>query len=127
MDSEPQLCINGCGFFGSSSTENMCSKCYKDHLLKNKIEATPAKPVVDDETAKVEPAGDYAGESKPGRCFSCRKRVGLLGFNCRCGNTFCGLHRYAEEHGCSFDYKKQGREDLAKANPTIKPDKVDRI
>ena len=128
MDSEPELCIKGCGFFGSSSLENMCSKCYKDHLLKLKLVATPATPV-DDQTAKVEAAASQtdAEESKPARCLSCRKRVGLTGFKCRCGNTYCGLHRYPEEHGCSFDYKTQGREALAKANPTIKPNKVEKL
>jgi len=128
MDSEPELCIQGCGFFGSSSTENMCSKCYKDHLVKLKLQATPATPV-DDQTAKVEAAGSQtdAGESKPARCLSCRKRIGLTGFKCRCGNTYCGLHRYPEEHGCSFDYKTQGREELEKANPAIKPKKVEKL
>ncbi|CAI5483164.1 unnamed protein product [Closterium sp. Yama58-4] len=29
------LCINNCGFFGSPTTLNMCSKCYRDHVLKS--------------------------------------------------------------------------------------------
>lgn len=63
----------------------------------------------------------------PNRCFSCRKRVGLTGFKCRCGNTFCGLHRYAEKHSCSFDFKTAGREAIAKANPVVKAAKIDKL
>lgn len=39
------------------------------------------------------------------RCKTCSIRTGLTGFTCRCGGNFCGQHRYAEEHSCSFDYK----------------------
>jgi hypothetical protein len=31
----PVLCSNKCGFFGSSATMNMCSKCYRDHFFLN--------------------------------------------------------------------------------------------
>ncbi|OEL34234.1 hypothetical protein BAE44_0004747 [Dichanthelium oligosanthes] len=37
-----------------------------------------------------------AVKSTPNRCASCRKKVGLLGFACRCGGTFCSVHRYTE-------------------------------
>ncbi|GJS47995.1 zinc finger A20 and AN1 domain-containing stress-associated protein 1 [Tanacetum coccineum] len=37
-------------------------------------------------------------------------------------------NRYPEEHDCAFDFKKSGKEGIAKANPVVKADKVvDRI
>jgi len=60
----------------------------------------------------------------PNRCGSCRKRVGLTGFKCRCGNLYCALHRYSDKHSCSFDYKAAGQEAIAKANPLVVADKV---
>ena len=62
---------------------------------------------------------------KKKRCQSCNKRVRLLGFECRCGYVFCGDHRYAEKHSCTFDYKKMEREALAVKNPLIRADKLD--
>ncbi|XP_074558928.1 zinc finger AN1 domain-containing stress-associated protein 15-like [Curcuma longa] len=61
------------------------------------------------------------------RCSSCYKRVGLTGFRCRCGDLFCGRHRYSDTHDCSFDYKAAGREQIAKANPLIRAAKIIKI
>lgn len=61
------------------------------------------------------------------RCLSCRKRVGLTGFRCRCGDMFCALHRYSDKHNCTYDYKTAGREAIAKANPLVKADKIQRF
>lgn len=61
------------------------------------------------------------------RCSACRKKVGLLGFRCCCGKTFCGAHRYAEKHACGFDYKHAGRGRIAKENPIIVADKIAKI
>lgn len=63
----------------------------------------------------------------PKRCSSCRKRVGLTGFNCRCGNLFCAVHRYSDKHACPFDYRTAARDAIAKSNPVIKPEKLDKI
>ncbi|KAG6769241.1 hypothetical protein POTOM_024859 [Populus tomentosa] len=63
----------------------------------------------------------------PSRCTSCRKRVGLTGFSCRCGNLFCTVHRYSDKHDCPFDYRNAARDAIAKANPVVKAEKLDKI
>lgn len=63
----------------------------------------------------------------PKRCSSCNKRVGLTGFNCRCGDLFCAVHRYSDKHGCPFDYRTAARDAIAKANPVVKAEKLDKI
>ncbi|XP_047179371.1 zinc finger A20 and AN1 domain-containing stress-associated protein 12-like [Vigna umbellata] len=100
------LCVNDCGFYGSPTTNNLCSNCYKDYLAKSKdLLSTSEK-----------------NERK--RCKSCNKKIGLLGFQCRCGNVFCGTHRYPEMHSCEIDFKKIGREVLIQQNPLCKADKL---
>ncbi|KAJ9177941.1 hypothetical protein P3X46_009867 [Hevea brasiliensis] len=64
---------------------------------------------------------------RPNRCLTCRKRVGLTGFKCRCGMMFCGTHRYPEQHACTFDFKAMGKEQIAKANPVVKAEKLEKI
>ncbi|XP_050371559.1 zinc finger A20 and AN1 domain-containing stress-associated protein 8-like [Argentina anserina] len=63
----------------------------------------------------------------PKRCTSCNKRVGLTGFNCRCGDLFCAVHRYSDKHDCPYDYRTAGRDAIAKANPVVKAEKLDKI
>ncbi|KAH7442208.1 hypothetical protein KP509_03G076800 [Ceratopteris richardii] len=65
--------------------------------------------------------------TKPNRCFSRRGRVGLTGFKCRCGNIFCSVHRYSEEHNCTFDYKAKAKKEIAANNQVIKPTKIHKI
>ncbi|KAG5597244.1 hypothetical protein H5410_038476 [Solanum commersonii] len=59
------------------------------------------------------------------RCMTCKKKVGLLGFSCRCKGMFCSVHKYPEEHSCTFDYKSFGRVTLAKENPPCRHDKLE--
>ncbi|XP_051959308.1 AN1-type zinc finger protein 5a [Xyrauchen texanus] len=73
--------------------------------------------------------GKSPDSSKPkkNRCFTCRKRVGLTGFDCRCGNLFCGIHRYSDKHNCTYDYKSEAAAKIRKENPVVVADKIQRI
>ncbi|KAL5760494.1 hypothetical protein ACOSP7_019004 [Xanthoceras sorbifolium] len=61
------------------------------------------------------------------RCSGCRRKVGLTGFRCRCGELFCGEHRYSDRHDCSYDYKSAGRDAIARENPVVKAAKIVRV
>ncbi|KAL4377296.1 hypothetical protein GQ457_02G040780 [Hibiscus cannabinus] len=79
----------------------------------------------------VDPSGMTLSGMKPkegpNRCTKCCKRVGLTGFNCKCGNLFCSAHRYSDKHECPFDYRAAGRDSIAKANPVVRAEKLDKI
>ncbi|XP_050238158.1 zinc finger A20 and AN1 domain-containing stress-associated protein 9-like [Mercurialis annua] len=144
--SSSSRCVGGCGFYGTADKQNMCSKCFDAYLKQETIYETACLSIYDkvgscderpsficvDKTEKVTesdvPASSVSSSNatmKKNRCESCNKKLGLLGFSCRCGKVFCGTHRYADEHCCSFDYKKFGRDVLVKQNPVISADKLD--
>eukprot|EP01071_Lankesteria_metandrocarpae_P009887 Lankesteria_metandrocarpae@DN5259_c0_g4_i2.p2 len=221
MNSENQqsavalLCANQCGFYGSPTTRNLCSKCYRDAIRRDQQAIVPqssnaqssdgsesfgtalsgassafsGSPLVVTGSSSSPPAMLYkesdrcessssnnsndisnscqsldiaidpepsetssalnpdeaaagvlsvsaqliaAEPNKPeqvtrSRCWHCNKRVGLLGFQCRCGYFFCGAHRHGDTHSCDFDYKTFEREQLSRANQKIVAEKVTKI
>ncbi|PKA45825.1 Zinc finger A20 and AN1 domain-containing stress-associated protein 6 [Apostasia shenzhenica] len=122
----PIICANNCGFFGSVMTNNLCSKCYRDFVMNQKLLADSKPPSLASSTSK-ELSEEITNKQQPNRCLMCQKKVGITWFKCRCGSTFCSSHRYPETHHCSFDYKSAGREAIAKENPVVKADKIEKI
>ncbi|KAI4898844.1 hypothetical protein NFI96_007566 [Prochilodus magdalenae] len=52
---------------------------------------------------------------------------GRRGFDCRCGNLFCGIHRYSDVHNCTFDYRAEAAAKIRKENPVVAGEKIQKI
>ncbi|XP_022108305.1 zinc finger A20 and AN1 domain-containing stress-associated protein 6-like [Acanthaster planci] len=81
-------------------------------------------------TSSDSPSGSDSpdkGKKKRNRCATCRKKVGLTGFECRCGGLFCSIHRYSDKHDCQFDYRLHGQEEIRKNNPVIVGEKIQKL
>ncbi|XP_027359484.1 zinc finger A20 and AN1 domain-containing stress-associated protein 1-like [Abrus precatorius] len=132
---DPPLCAK-CGLFGSTTDLNLCSKCYRDYLesnnvLKIEFKSSTGKTYVFESSMSGKACASGSSSTVPSdskseekRCKSCNKKVGLTGFKCRCGELFCGKHRYPEKHACKVDLKETGRQTLAKQNPKCTGDKL---
>jgi len=152
---QPQPCANEeCSFSGHAGFDNYCSVCYKSHVNNvSKVPAPKDEEMKDEESseAKVNNVDQGAAfdspkvAASPGqnqeeeekapakkvqknkkRCFECRKKVGIVGFECRCGFVYCGKHRFPEEHQCEFNHASFEKQQLVKkANATAEAKKVD--
>jgi AN1-like Zinc finger len=129
------ICVNNC----AAPTAAPLSPSSNPVQSKHRSESDPLIPLPS--SAQNSPAEAAAvklvtspastGSVGPGRpvnrCFRCHKRVGLIGFRCRCGDLFCGDHRYSDKHDCSFDYKAAGREEISRENPVVRAAKIVRF
>ncbi|XP_045825258.1 zinc finger A20 and AN1 domain-containing stress-associated protein 5 [Trifolium pratense] len=141
------LCINNCGEIGNVSTNNMCQNCFTASTattfgIGNGVSSSSqssmsirslkrsfqeeSSPIVTDRSL-LDQAMFSEAKRVVSRCSGCRKKVGLTGFRCRCGDLFCSEHRYSDRHDCSYDYKAAGREAIAKENPVIRAAKIVKV
>jgi hypothetical protein len=63
------------------------------------------------------------------RCskYGCRKKLGLTAFSCKCELSFCAIHRPAEEHNCTYNYKDAAKSQLETVMRSAVKDKLERI
>jgi len=71
--------------------------------------------------------GTSPQKPKKRKCALCKKKVGLTGFNCRCGKLYCTRCRFPTAHQCTYDYQTEGKAKLQKDLPAVGPDKVTRF
>ncbi|OEL16871.1 Zinc finger A20 and AN1 domain-containing stress-associated protein 1 [Dichanthelium oligosanthes] len=152
---EITLCANSCGFPGNPATQNLCQSCFAAATASSMSSPTPSSSVSTPAAASQQPRqapadvpppmelaspadaavdlpalaapAPAAARTSVNRCSSCRKRVGLTGFRCRCGELFCGAHRYSDRHGCSYDYRGAARDAIARENPVVRAAKIVRF
>ncbi len=66
----PTLCTAGCGYFGNSGTDGLCSKCFRDQQRRKHTQATsgPASSRVTYQEPRIVDSG---GESECDCDFDC--------------------------------------------------------
>ncbi|KAG6605903.1 Zinc finger A20 and AN1 domain-containing stress-associated protein 8, partial [Cucurbita argyrosperma subsp. sororia] len=111
--------VNGSSSSNKEMPESVANGAISLEPKTSQSHALPAMGSVEGEEEKP--------KEGPKRCNSCKKRVGLTGFNCRCGNVFCVVHRYSDKHDCPFDYHMAAQNAISKANPVVKAQKLDKI
>lgn len=140
--------VDGCGIYTTSvdegqskedpnqdltspSNESPSNDC---EVANNSTECVTPREMVSPSLGSVESSpsdtpSKKKKKKKEGRCpvEGCRKKIGLTGFECRCGSVFCSIHRYSDAHNCDFDYKALARDQISAVNPTIVASKFHKI
>jgi len=98
-------------------------------LLGSSIISTSSSPPAMAGTSVGDNLTVGSEKKKRTRCVveSCRRKVGLTGFDCRCGGLYCWEHRYSDKHNCQFDYKELGQDQIRKNNPIVVGEKIQKI
>jgi len=109
--------------FANPETGNQSNAVNNTTNEKSSTNGSPQTP----QTEANATDGQKTSKKKKNRCTKCKVNVGVIGFPCRCGGTFCSTHRYANEHNCSFDYREHGAEEIRKNNPQVIGEKVTKI
>jgi hypothetical protein len=128
-DNKPKKCPNDCGFFGSERFGGICSVCH-EKKMKNQPKAYKKKlhmAMVKLSAVHRFKMADRLKQKHKNRCWTCSRKIGITGIECRCGYIFCGQHRYAYMHDCTFDHKGLHKNKLRKDNKQIVKSKFDRV
>ncbi|XP_010547246.1 PREDICTED: zinc finger A20 and AN1 domain-containing stress-associated protein 5-like [Tarenaya hassleriana] len=113
----------GVGVGGGPISKKTARSSALRSLSKDRSDLSPVKVII----GRNRESDVTEVEKIVNRCSGCRRKVGLTGFRCRCGELFCAEHRYSDRHDCSYDYKAVGRETIARENPVVKAAKIVKV
>ena len=82
-----------------------------ESLVKNTNEKLVSEPKTEKKKKKI-------------RCNVCKRKLGLLGFECKCGLMFCSAHLIPEQHNCDYDFKNEQCKRLEKTLVKVVSSKV---
>ena len=125
---EPVLCKKCMAFYGSPNTQGLCSKCHRETYPEKKEEIQKNNnQIIASVQSEEENNSNKQKQDDKETCWKCSKKIGIFGHSCKCDFIFCKKHRLPETHDCEFDFRKETKEKLMKANPEIKSNKINRI
>ena len=61
------------------------------------------------------------------RCNHCKKKMGVMEYECKCKKKFCAACRLPESHNCTYDFKTNNKLKLMKELVKIEPAKIIKI
>jgi hypothetical protein len=44
----------------------------------------------------------------------CKTKLGLSSVPCKCGSSYCSVHRHCESHNCAYDFRGIQKAELTK-------------
>ncbi|CDW56960.1 zf-AN1 domain containing protein [Trichuris trichiura] len=121
------LCVKCCSRDAPISKSGLCQKCTAASQKRDKSTVAETSESVHGTSTKNGQTTKNAENCSKNRCVMCGKKLGVIAFECYCGKAFCNMHRMPEDHKCTFDFKKLGREMVRKNNPKILPRKIEKL
>jgi len=110
--------------------KNRCQKCNKKLKLTGKIYLF-CKNIGTFSTTKVDLRRQRADRPETiNSTLSDHPKILNSTFSditCRCGGSYCPKDIPSDVHGCTYDYKKQGADEIRKNNPVVAGCKVRKI
>jgi len=114
------LCPNCATFYGNATTLGLCSSCHKQHLKTHSVLQEATKFTLP--TLKEERQQDHS------KCFTCRRKIGLLGVKCTgCACSYCNAHRLKEQHNCDGAFLPPQKQDPKNMPCSMVPSKIEKI
>ena len=103
------------------------NKIFSDQKKHTFIKNKKYEPSIQSQKIDKSITSSFKNKIKKRRCHTCRKKLGLVSFSCKCKFVFCSKHRYIDQHHCTYDYKKHYEIEYLKKNQKIGNNKIRKL